>query len=130
MGGMLMMLMLYCMMLIVYVEVYTGDDDTYGDNNDNDNVAPCCPYCCVTFKTPPIQKHSCFLGFLDKSFATDPKNQQNNRTNSTVFATLSQKPHQKNKTKLLWKKSPKHRLVDENHRTRGFQSFDQKTSNK
>ena len=76
MGGMLMMLMLFCMMLIAYAEDNNGDDDTCGNNNDNDNVAPCCPGCYVTFKTPPIQEHSCFLGFRDKNFATDPNNQQ------------------------------------------------------
>ena len=27
-------------------------------NNDNDNVAPCCPGCYVKIKTPPIQKDS------------------------------------------------------------------------
>ena len=62
------------LILIAYVEDNNGDDDTYGNNNDN--VAPCCPCCYVTFKIPPIQKHSYFLGFLDKNFVTDPQNQQ------------------------------------------------------
>ena len=70
-----MMLMLLCMMLTAYAEDNNGDDDSYGNNNDNDNVTPCCPGCYVTLKTPPVQKHSCFLGFLD-NFATDPQNQQ------------------------------------------------------
>ena len=65
-GGRLMMSMLSGMMLIAFAEDNHGDDDTYGDNNDNDNVAARCPYCYVTFETPPIQQHSCFLGLLDK----------------------------------------------------------------
>ena len=60
---MLMMLMLFCMVLIAYEEDNNSDDDSYGNNNDNDNVAPCCLGCYATFKTPPTQKHSCFLGF-------------------------------------------------------------------
>ena len=77
---MLMMLMLFCMMLIAYAKDDNGDDDTCDSNNDNDNVALCCHgcyVCYVTCKVPPIQKHSCFLDFLGKNFATDPpKNQQ------------------------------------------------------
>ena len=49
----------FCMMLrmlIVYAKDNHGDDDTYGENNDNDNVAPWCPCCYVTFEMPPIQK--------------------------------------------------------------------------
>ena len=48
-GGRLMMSMLSGMMLIAFAEDNHGDDDTYGDNNDNDNVAARCPYCYVTF---------------------------------------------------------------------------------
>ena len=44
--GMLMILMLVCMMLIAFAEDNNGDDDAYGDNHDNDNVAPGCPCCC------------------------------------------------------------------------------------
>ena len=90
------MLMLFCMFLIAYAEDNNGDDDTYCNINDNDNIAHCCPCCYVAFKMPPIQKNSCFSGFPDKNFAADPQI-------SMVFATLSQKPHQKNKTNLLWK---------------------------
>ena len=50
---------------IAYKEDNNGNDDSYGNNNDTDNVAPCCPCCYVTFKTPPIQKHSCFPVLLD-----------------------------------------------------------------
>ena len=78
-----MTLMLFCMKLIVYAEDNKGDDDTYGDNNGNDNVAPCCLCCYVTFETSPIHKHSCFLA---KTSLLSPI--------SKVFARLSQKPHQ------------------------------------
>ena len=47
-----MMLMLFCMMLIAYAADNKCEYDAYGDNNDNDNVAPCCPCCYAT----PLQK--------------------------------------------------------------------------
>ena len=117
MGGMLMMLMLCCMMWIVYAEDIKGDDDTYGDNNDNDNVARCCPCCYVTFETPPIQKNSRFLGSPNKNFKNEPTTRAKQDTISTVFAALSQKrnsPNNQNK-KLGKTHATKHRPVHENH---------------
>ena len=84
-----------------------GDDDTYGDSNDNANVAPRCPCGYVTFKTPPIQKHSCFLGFSDKNFATSrvtsPSNQQKEDEQHGICDTFA-KTSPKSKNKLLWNK--------------------------
>ena len=101
----MMMSMLSCMMLIAYAEDNNGDEDTYGDNNDNDNVAPCCPCCYVTFETPPIQKLSCFLGFLDKNFATDPPKSTTTKDDEPGICDTFTTTSPTNKTRLLWKNS-------------------------
>ena len=51
--------MLLCMMLNVYAEDNNGDDDSYGDNNDN----VCSLFALIvtfTVETPPIQKTRVF----------------------------------------------------------------------
>ena len=36
------MMIMMLMLLLVHAQDNDGDDDRYGDNNDNDSVAPCC----------------------------------------------------------------------------------------
>ena len=73
-----------------------GDDDTYGHNNDNDNVAP-------TLKTPPRQKNSCFP---NKTFA---KKQDRNARKTTCSETssFSRKPHKTRDFQAFDQKSSK-----------------------
>ena len=127
---MLMLLMLFCMMLIAYAyaEDNNGDGDSYGNNNDNENVAPCCPCCYVTLKTPPIRKTLVCSRLSRQNLATHPQNQQQEKTKNMVFATRSQKPHQKTRPNYYGKKLRNIVFLTKPHTTLGFQAFDQKTS--
>ena len=42
------------------VDCLCGRYDTYGDYNDDDLVAACCPCCYVTFQMPPMQNTRVF----------------------------------------------------------------------
>ena len=83
--------------------------------------------CCFTFETSARQKPS----FPDKNFATDPENHQKEKAKNMVFATISQNaPKKQDQKKTMENNNLKHQLVDENHKTQGFQVFHQKTYQK
>ena len=78
----------------------------------------------MTMPTVIIQKHSCFLGVLDKNFAIDPQICKK-KTKSTELATLSRKPHQQIRLTCYEKSSETSSCSRKPHKNGGFQAFDQ-----
>ena len=89
---MMMMLMLFWMSLIVHAEESIGDDDNYGDENGNDNVAPYCACFHVTSETLPIQS----LAFCGLSGQLKKRTQNNKTMIAMVFANTFTKKRTKN----------------------------------
>ena len=69
----IMMILLLSMLLIVHAGHKDGHDDSYGDNNENDNVASSCCYFHVTSQTLPSQKYRDLWALQTKSSGTDAK---------------------------------------------------------
>ena len=136
-----------CQLRLAFVfQLCAGVGGMGGDDVHANAACVFCFFCCVTSRTLPspccrflclhyLKRQPCknleFFSFPNKNFKTDSKIQHKSKTKSMVFSTLPQKPHQQKITKNYKKKEPETSSCSRKpHNNRGFQAFDQKSSQK